>query len=550
MVNATFGRRMAACASAFLLCLVFFAGSSSASRDRRPPTTPSSLAVSGASASSFTVSWRASTDRSGVSGYDVWLNGSAAGKTSTLSYSFYSLTCGTSYTVAVDAYDTAGNHSSRASITASTSACASTATAPQNSTPPSISGTPQVGQTLTAATGSWTGTAPITYAYQWQDCDSAGANCVATSGASSTYALSSADQGHTIRVRVTGSNSAGSSSATSAQTTVVQAAPAPPPSSGLHVSGNRLLDASGNLVRLHGINYSGTEYACIQGWGIFDGPSDDAAVAAMRSWNSNVVHIGLNEDCILGINGAPAAYSGSNYMNAIVAFVNRVHAHGMYAEVSLMWAAPGTQQALDHPAILDADHAGAALQAIANAFKNDPKTFIGLQSEPHAITWACWKNGGSSCSVGYTALGMQGALDAVRSTGATNVVTASGIDYANNLSQWLTNKPADSLNQLMAEAHVYGGNSCASTSCLDANYAPVAASVPIVFGETGEMYDGSSCGSTNVSTFMNWADAHSVGYEAWTWDTWGNCSSLISDYNGTPANAYANWVKGHYSTLP
>jgi endoglucanase len=377
------------------------------------------------------------------------------------------------------------------------------------------------------------------------------ANDLRDGATGSTYTVASGDQSHTIRVRVTGSNSAGSSSATSAQTAVVQGTPQPPPpSGGLHVSGNRLLDANGNLVRLHGVNTSGTEYACIQGWGIFDGPSDDAAVAAIRSWNANVVHIGLNEDCVLGINGVPAAYSGSNYMNAIVAYVNRLHAHGMYAEVSLMWAAPGTQQALDHPPILDADHAGAALQAIANAFKGDPNTIIGLQSEPHAITWACWKNGGNSCSVGYTALGMQGALDAVRSTGATNVVTASGIDYANNLSQWLSYKPTDSLNQLVAEAHVYGGNSCDTTSCFDANYAPVAASVPIVWGETGETFDGSSCGSTNISTFMNWADAHNVGYESWTWDTWGNCSSLISDYSGTPANAYATAVKNHYATLP
>ena len=138
----------------------------------------------------------------------------------------------------------------------------------------------------------------------------------------------------------------------------------------------------------------------------------------------------------------------------------------------------------------------------------------------------------------------------VRSTGATNVVTASGIDYANNLSAWLANKPSDPLNQLMAEAHVYGKNACASTSCFDSNYAPVANSVPLVFGETGETYDASSCGSSNVSTFMSWADAHNVGYEAWVWDTWGNCSSLISDYNGTPANAYATWVKNHYATLP
>ena len=102
----------------------------------------------------------------------------------------------------------------------------------------------------------------------------------------------------------------------------------------------------------------------------------------------------------------------------------------------------------------------------------------------------------------------------------------------------------------MAEAHVYGGNSCATTSCFDSNYAPVANSVPLVFGETGETFDASSCGSSNVSSFMSWADAHNVGYEAWTWDTWGNCSALISDYNGTPANAYATWVKGHYTALP
>jgi endoglucanase len=541
------GRVAAACTCAFLTCLAVFAGSSSAARDKRPPTTPSNLAVSAVTASGFNVSWSASSDRLGVAGYDVWLNGAAKGTTASTSYSFSGLACGTSFTVAVDAYDAAGNHSQRASISASTSACAGTP--PYDTTPPSISGTAQVGQTLTASNGSWTGTAPISYADQWQDCDSAGANCTSIAGATgSTYTVASGDQSHTVRVRVTGTNSAGSSSAMSAQTAVVQGTP--PPSGGLHVSGNRLLDANGNLVRLHGVNYSGTEYACIQGWGIFDGPSDDASVAAIRSWNANVVHIGLNEDCILGINGAPAAYSGSNYMNAIVAYVNRLHAHGMYAEVSLMWAAPGSQQALDHPPILDADHAGAALQAIANAFKNDPNTFIGLQSEPHAITWACWKNGGSSCSVGYTALGMQGALDAVRSTGATNVVTASGIDYANNLSQWLTYKPSDSLNQLVAEAHVYGGNSCSSTSCFDADYAPVAASVPVVWGETGETFDGSSCGSTNISTFMNWADAHNVGYEAWTWDTWGNCSSLISDYSGTPANAYATAVKNHYATLP
>jgi hypothetical protein len=429
---------------------------------------------------------------------------------------------------------------------------APSAAAPRDRKPPTTPTNLKAGSvTTTGFTVSWTASTD-NRAVTGYDVFLNGATAGTTTATSRAFSGLACGTSYTVAVdaRDAASNTSAKASVTAA-TAACTTPPPPPPSGGLHVSGNQLLDASNKLVRLHGVNYSGTEYACIQGWGIFDGPSDDASVSAIRSWNTNVVHIGLNEDCILGINGVAAAYSGSNYMNAIVAYVNKLHAHGMYAEVSLMWAAPGTQKALDHPAILDADHAAAALKAIANAFKNDPKTFIGLQSEPHAITWACWKNGGSSCSgLGYTALGMQGALDAVRSTGATNVVTASGIDYANNLSAWLANKPSDSRNQLMAEAHVYGGNSCASTSCFNTNYLPVANSVPLVFGETGNSYDDSSCGSSNVSAFMGWADSHNVGYEAWVWDTWGTCGSLISDFNGTPANAYGSFVKSHYANLP
>ena len=296
---------------------------------------------------------------------------------------------------------------------------------------------------------------------------------------------------------------------------------------------------------MHGVNYSGTEYACIQGWGIFDGPDDDAMINALASWHINSVHIGLNEDCILDINGVDPAYAGDNYMNPIIAFVNRLHAHGIYAEVSLMWAAPGSQQAHGHPRILDADHAPAALQAIGNAFKNDPNTFIGLQSEPHDISWTCWKNGGSSCSgLGYTALGMQGALDNVRATGATNPVTASGIDWANNLSQWLTWAPTDSAGQLMAESHVYNFNVCGSVACFQDEQAPVAAVVPVVWGEYGQ----DDCGSDFVASALNWADSHISGYEAWAWDTWGDCEALIDDFDGTPANDYGTFVRDYYQS--
>ena len=81
---------------------------------------------------------------------------------------------------------------------------------------PTISGTAQDGQTLTASPGSWTGTQPITYAYQWRRCNTSGASCADIAGATgSSYLATSADVGSTMRVVVTATNSAGTATATS-----------------------------------------------------------------------------------------------------------------------------------------------------------------------------------------------------------------------------------------------------------------------------------------------------------------------------------------------
>lgn len=103
------------------------------------------------------------------------------------------------------------------------------ASPPANSVAPTVSGTPQQGSTLTASTGTWTGTQPISYAYQWRRCDPSGANCADIAGATAgSYTATTADVGGTLLVAVTATNSAGSSTARSAATAVVQSASAPP----------------------------------------------------------------------------------------------------------------------------------------------------------------------------------------------------------------------------------------------------------------------------------------------------------------------------------
>nr|WP_232328212.1 fibronectin type III domain-containing protein [Kibdelosporangium sp. MJ126-NF4] len=80
--------------------------------DVTPPTAPTDVRATGVTETSIALAWNASTDDTGVTGYDVFVNGtpktSAPGTTATVD----SLTKGTEYTITVKAKDAAGNVSS------------------------------------------------------------------------------------------------------------------------------------------------------------------------------------------------------------------------------------------------------------------------------------------------------------------------------------------------------------------------------------------------------------------------------------------------------
>src|SRR5205809_5626473 len=165
----------------------------------------------------------------------------------------------------------------------------------------------------------------------------------------------------------------------------------------VRIAGNHFVDGAGRTVRLLGVNRSGTEYECMANNGFFDGPSDAASVAAMASWNIDAVRVPLNEDCWLGINGAPAAYSGTNYRNAIAGYVSRLHAAGMYAIVDLHWNAQGSLPADGRTGqgrqMADLDHSPAFWSSVATVFRSDPAVVFDLFNEPHDISWDCWQKG-------------------------------------------------------------------------------------------------------------------------------------------------------------
>jgi endoglucanase len=338
----------------------------------------------------------------------------------------------------------------------------------------------------------------------------------------------------------TTTSSASSSSTTSSGT----------PTAGLQVQGNKLVDG-GKTVRLLGVDHSGTEFQCIHGSGVFDtgaGIPDQTFVSNMMAWHINTVRVPLNEDCWLGINGAPSQYSGAAYTGAIASYVSLLRKNGLYVIVDLHWNAGGTNQATGQQEMADSDHAPAFWTSVATMFKDDLGIVFDLYNEPHDIAWSCWLNGGCTVS-GWPAAGMNQLITAVRSTGAMNVVMAGGISYSGDLSEWVANKPTDPTGNLAASFHTYNFSNCATSGCWTSQLANVANEVPLITGEMGEndCDNGSGAnhppGQNYINGYMTWADGAGVSYLGWAWNAdFNNCT-------GPALNSSGNWT-GTAPTTP
>jgi endoglucanase len=356
---------------------------------------------------------------------------------------------------------------------------------------------------------------------------------------------------------------------TTPPTTTPTTPPTTPPSGGaapaLKVSGNKIVTAAGTAYRLLGVNRASAEFACVQGKGVFDGAQpDQASVDAMKTWHIHVVRIPVNEQCWLGTNGTP---SGATYQQAVKDYVTLLVANGINPIIDLHWSygsynGGGNGNCTDVNATCqkpmpDAQYAPQFWTSVATAFKGNNAVLFDLFNEPWpdnadgyasaANEWKCWRDGGTCGGITYQVAGMQSLVNAVRGAGATNVILLGGLAWSNDLTQWLTYKPTDSANNLVAAWHVYNFNSCSNTSCWDTQVAPVAAQVPVVAGEIGQ----NSCAHDFIDQVMAWADSHNVGYLAWTWNPWG-CSGgnvLIQDYSGTPTDSYGSGFKAHLLTV-
>jgi len=285
----------------------------------------------------------------------------------------------------------------------------------------------------------------------------------------------------------------------------------PPVVGPLRTVGDRVVQANGRPVVLHGVDLTALLSSATAA------TVTQEEIETIRAWGANLVRISVGQQLLLP-NGCQydPAYAGD--LAQVVRWVTQL---GMVALIDLHESEPvlclgaGDQDMADDPGSLS------FWQTVAGAFASNPLVAFDLYNEPHDISNAVWLDGGTANDyLPYQAAGMQQLYDAVRSTGAQNLVFVSGNDWAT--------EPPPTLVQgtnIVYSVHDYTCPQSAPPACSAPRpYDPaailqawtaLASRVPVFIGEFGWPTAGSG---TYNQALVALAGRLGWGWDAFSWN--------------------------------
>lgn len=249
----------------------------------------------------------------------------------------------------------------------------------------------------------------------------------------------------------------------------------------LHVDGNRLLTADGREIWLQGLALPGLE------WRNGGAKIRETLAAALGDWCANCIRLPVREDFWFGQDESTAADGGAAYREQVDQIITYAANRGVYVALDLhRFRAP------------KAEHAAFWKDAAAK-YANHPAVLFDVFNEPHGISWEVWRDGGfvgnkegndesaflsdeeKRKNQGFESVGMQGLIDAVRSTGARNIIIAGGVYWCNDLTGIVNGYALDDKggNGIMYSWHTYNWHPGW------VRVLPVAEKHPIFLGECG-----------------------------------------------------------------
>ena len=243
----------------------------------------------------------------------------------------------------------------------------------------------------------------------------------------------------------------------------------------LRVSGNKLVTADGKTVVLRGVNICSLEWS-EKGEHIY--PSTRLT---LKEWGANAIRLPVLDGFWFG-NGKPPKIT-SNDAEAYRKIVD---------DVIKMAAGQGAYVILDlHRFGIPEERDVAFWKDAAARYKDNPAVLFDIFNEPGGIKWEIWRDGGDmqwkkkkgeDVAPTVRSVGMQALVNAVRSTGAKNIVIAGGIGSAYDLTGVLNGFTLDDKggNGIMYATHFYNWHGGWQKHFLD-----LAAKYPIFVGEFG-----------------------------------------------------------------
>jgi hypothetical protein len=325
----------------------------------------------------------------------------------------------------------------------------------------------------------------------------------------------------------------------------------------LKVVGTRILNSKNQPVLLRGVNAASLEWTS-------DGEGHilKTVNVAIQDWHANIIRLPLSQDRWFG--KAPEQKDGGVAYRALVRrVVDTCASQSCYIILDLHWSDCnewGTN--IGQHSMPDLNSL-AFWKDFAPVYANQPAVLYDLYNEPHDVSWEVWLKGGwitdkpnrrrSGPPRTYQSVGMQTLLDAVRATGARNVVIAGGLDWAYDLSGILEGRQlSDRRGHGVIYANHCYDNKGDSVYTWIAKMEKATAKLPVIVSEFG----GNSGPSRRVPA-DNWLlhVMQALAEHQWSWTAWDlhrtAAPALISDWNYTPSGRYGVIVKQALTgTLP
>ena len=301
------------------------------------------------------------------------------------------------------------------------------------------------------------------------------------------------------------------------------------------VSGTRILNPEGKNFTPRGVNKGGLEWTK-KGYdeGLWN-------YQRMKSWGANVVRVPLSPAYALpGMCTYDKNYMArvdkivgwAEQLKMLVILDDHVSTKGLSCGTG-HWAGP--QKAPDI-------HSVDFVKLLAKRYKSHGYVALDLYNEPHDIPDGVWRNGG--VVDGWRAVGMQQLLDAVRSTGNTNLVFATGNLWGNDL-RMIVNNPLQNDKNVVYAAHTYPfycnrviyyeeAYNCQGKQYppfLDTQIAPAIGRRAVMITEFGTQRSIPG----EMQAPIDWAEAHHIGWAAWLWSSGKMTDFCLLDANGNPS---------------